>query len=268
MSEGGKSAAQRKRLVLVPAPLDHGCLAKGEVPPPITDTLPLATLQQAAGITHWIAENARSARALLGRIAQVVPLAVPMQQQSIVELPRAVHKKGDHNAATGFDARPLLAPALAGHDVGLCSEAGLPAVADPGSAVVRAAHALHLEVLPLTGPSSLLLALAASGLNGQSFAFVGYLPQKAGERTQRIRELQTLARRSGQAQLFIEAPYRNAALLRALLETLDGSTRLAVSAGLTLAGSITRSARVDAWRTLPPLPDAALALPMVFAIGV
>ena len=152
--------------------------------------------------------------------------------------------------------------------MGLCSEAGLPAVADPGSAVVRAAHALHLEVVPLAGQSSLLLALAASGLNGQSFAFVGYLPQKAGERTQRIRELQALARRSGQAQLFIEAPYRNAALLRALLEALDGSTRLAVSGGLTLAQSFSRSASVNEWRTLAPLPDAALALPAVFAIGV
>lgn len=263
-----EKGAQRGRLVLVPAPLDHGCVAKGETPAPITDTLPLVTLQRAAGITHWIAENARSARALLGRIAQVAPLAAPMQQQHIVELPRAVHKKGDHNAATGFDARPLLAPALAGHDLGLCSEAGLPAVADPGSAVVRAAHALHLEVVSLAGPSSLLLALAASGLNGQSFAFVGYLPQKAGERRQRILELQTLARRTGQAQLFIEAPYRNAALLRALLEALDGSTRLAVSAGLTLAGSHTRSASVSEWRTLPSLPEAVLALPMVFAIGM
>ncbi len=271
MSAAEKDAAQRGRLFLVPAPLDLGCVAKGAALPPITDTLPLATLQQAAGITHWIAENARSARALLGRMAQVAPLAAPMQQQHIVELPRAVHKKGDHagsGAATAFDARPLLAPALAGHDVGLCSEAGLPAVADPGSAVVRAAHALHLEVVPLAGPSSLLLALAASGLNGQSFAFVGYLPQKAPERRQRILELQALARRSGQAQLFIEAPYRNAALLRALLETLDGSTRLAVSAGLTLAHSTTRSASVSEWRTLAPLPEEALALPAVFAIGV
>ena len=95
-----------------------------------------------------------------------------------------------------------------------------------------------------------------------------YSPQKAPERRQRILELQALARRSGQAQLFIEAPYRNAALLRALLETLDGSTRLAVSAGLTLAHSTTRSASVSEWRTLAPLPEEALALPAVFAIGV
>jgi len=121
------------RLLLVPAPLDFGC----EQQAPLQDALPLGTLQAAAAITHWICENAKSARAYLKRIDAVTPLAAPLQVQHITELPREVHKKGDH-AAGPFDAKPLLAPALAGHDVGLLSEAGMPAVADPGSSVVRA----------------------------------------------------------------------------------------------------------------------------------
>lgn len=246
-------------LYLVPAPLDFGCDAQA----PLQDALPLGTLQKAAGITHWICENAKSARAYLKRIDAVVPLAAPLQAQQIVELPREVHKKGDH--AGQFDARPLLAAALEGHDVGLLSEAGMPAVADPGSSVARAAHALGIVVVPLTGPVSLLLALAASGLNGQNFAFVGYLPQDAEGRVQRIRELETLALRTGQTQLFIETPYRNAALQQALLQTLQHATRLAVARGLTLAGASVRSDTVKGWLAVNPVVDERL--PAVFAIG-
>ena len=143
----------------------------------------------------------------------------------------------------------------------------MPAVADPGSSIVRAAHDLGVEVVPLVGPVSLLLALAASGLNGQNFAFVGYLPQDAAERTARIRELESLALRSGQTQLFIETPYRNAAMLQALVQTLQPNTRLAVSTGLTLAGNAgrTRSLSAKAWRQQSAGDD--LRLPAVFAIG-
>lgn len=246
-------------LYLVPAPLDFGCDAQA----PLQDALPLGTLQKAAGITHWICENAKSARAYLKRIDAVVPLAAPLQAQQIVELPREVHKKGDH--AGQFDARPLLAAALEGHDVGLLSEAGMPAVADPGSSVARAAHALGIVVVPLAGPVSLLLALAASGLNGQNFAFVGYLPQDAEGRVQRIRELEALALRTGQTQLFIETPYRNAALQQALLQTLQHATRLAVARGLTLAGASVRSDTVKGWLAVNPVVDERL--PAVFAIG-
>ncbi len=247
-------------LYLVPAPLDFGC----DLQAPLQDVLPLGTLQKAAGITHWICENAKSARAYLKRIDAVVPLAAPLQAQQITELPRDVHKKGDH--AGQFDARPLLADAMAaGQDIGLLSEAGMPAVADPGSSVARAAHALGLPVVPLTGPVSLLLALAASGLNGQNFAFVGYLPQDAGERVQRIRELEALALRTGQTQLFIETPYRNAALQQALLQTLQHHTRLAVARGLTLATVAVRSEAVKGWRAAAVPADDRL--PAVFAIG-
>jgi 16S rRNA (cytidine1402-2'-O)-methyltransferase len=253
------TASKPGRLYLVPAPLDFGCDEQAE----LQDTLPLGTLRTAARITHWICENAKSARAYLKRIDAVVPLAAPLQALQIQELPREVHKKGDHGGQ--FDARPLLAAALQGHDVGLLSEAGMPAVADPGSSVARAAHELGIAVVPLTGPVSLLLALAASGLNGQNFAFVGYLPQDADARVKRIRELEALALRTGQTQLFIETPYRNAALLQALTQTLQHHTRLAVATGLTLASSQVRSATVKAWRASPAQDDDRA--PAVFAIG-
>lgn len=246
-------------LYLVPAPLDFGCDQES----PLQDSLPLGTLQMAARLTHWICENAKTTRAYLKRIDAVTPLAAPIQAHQLVELPREVHKKGDHLGQ--FDARPLLTHLLAGQDCGLVSEAGMPAVADPGSSVVRAAHELGIAVAPLVGPSSLLLALAASGLNGQNFAFVGYLPQEADARTQRIRELEGLALRGGQSQLFIETPYRNKTLMQALLQGLQHNTRLALAQGLTLAQPRIRSASVKTWRTDPGWVDERA--PTVFAIG-
>jgi 16S rRNA (cytidine1402-2'-O)-methyltransferase len=254
------SKTMKGMLYLVPAPLDFGC----EVLAPITEVLPLGTLQIAARLTHWVCENAKTTRAVLKRVGEVVPLAAPVQQHSITELPREVHKKGDHSSATAFDAKPLLQAALAGHAVGLMSEAGMPAVADPGSSVVRAAHALGLRVVPLVGPCSLLLALAVSGLSGQNFAFVGYLPIDGAQRALRIKELEALALKHGQTQLFIEVPHRNAALLQALQTTLKPSTRLSVSSGLTLGSAHTCSATAQQWPRQTP-PD--LSLPCVFAIG-
>lgn len=247
------------KLYLVPAPLDFGCDAQA----PLQEVMPLGTLQIAARLCCWICENAKSTRAYLKRINELQPLSTPVQALNIQELPREVHKKGDH--AGQFDARPLLAAALEGRDIGLVSEAGMPAIADPGSSVVRAAHDLGVQVVALTGPMSLMLALASSGLNGQNFAFVGYLPQDPAGRAQRIRELESLALKTGQTQLFIETPYRNAALLQGLLQTLQGNTRLALSCGLTLTNGVSRSAQVSHWkRDKPVLP---LDLPTVFCIG-
>jgi 16S rRNA (cytidine1402-2'-O)-methyltransferase len=252
-------AATAGRLYLVPAPLDFGCA----VQVPLRDVMPAGTLSTAAKLTYWICENAKSTRALLKRIGEQYPLALPLQEQHIVELPRDVHKKGDHEG--GFDATGLLSPARDGHDVGLVSEAGMPAIADPGSSVVRAAHALGLMVVPLVGPASLMLALAASGLNGQNFAFVGYLPQDSAQRSQRIRDLESLALRNGQSQLFIETPYRNLALWDALVKTLQPSSRLAVASGLTLPDAVTRSQPVKVWRqqNAPVVNNT----PAVFGIG-
>ena len=248
------------RLLLVPTPLDFGCATLA----PIADVLPAATLAAAAQTTHWITENAKSTRAFLKRVGEHQPLALPLQQQTITELPREVHKKGDHKAG-GFDAKPLLKAAFEGHDVALVSEAGMPAVADPGSSVVRAAHDLGLQVLPLVGPVSLLLTLAASGLNGQNFAFVGYLPQDAGERATRLKQLEALALKSGQTQMWIETPYRNPAMMGALLQSLQPSTRLAIASGLTLNSASIQSRSVAAWKKSPSGPDAQT--PAVFAIG-
>jgi 16S rRNA (cytidine1402-2'-O)-methyltransferase len=257
------SAIQPGTLYLVPTPLDFGCATHD---PALLAALPAHTLQVAAGLTHWITENAKSTRAFLKRVDAHQPLAAPLQAQQIVELPREVHKKGDHDPAQGFDARPLLAPALQGHDMGLVSEAGMPAIADPGASVVRAAHALGLRVVPLVGPVSLMLALAASGLNGQNFAFVGYLPQDASQRTQRLRELETLAHKTGQSQLFIETPYRNAALLQAATAALKPETRLAVCFGATLPEQLVRSLTASQWKkeNTASLP---LQLPAVFILG-
>ena len=250
-------------LYLVPAPLDFGC----DTEAPLHDALPHTTMEIASRLTHWVCENAKSTRAYLKRIDAAHPLAAPLQQQQITELPREVHKKGDHGdkGSAPFDARPLLAAAVAGHNMGLVSEAGMPAVADPGSSVVRAAHDLAIPVVPLVGPVSLLLALAASGLNGQNFAFVGYLPQDGHERIQRIKELETLALKTGQTQLFIETPYRNQALWQALVQTLQPHTRLALAGGLTLPTARIQSQLVRQWRQQKALPDNRT--PVVFALG-
>lgn len=256
-------------LYLVPTPLDFGC-TPGAGNETIGQWLPHETLATAARLTHWVTENAKSTRAFLKRVDAVVPLALPLQAQHITELPRHAHKKGDHvpAAASDQEARQLLAPTLAGHDLGLVSEAGMPAIADPGSSIVRAAHALGVPVVPLVGPVSLMLALAASGLNGQSFAFVGYVPQEPAERARRLRELEALALKTGQTQILIETPYRNAALLQALLQHLHPHTRLAVSSGLTLGQQATRSALVSEWKARKPVPGALpLELPAVFLIG-
>lgn len=253
------NTAVKGKLYLVPAPLDFGC----DVQAPLQDVMPLATLQIAARLPCWICENAKSTRAYLKRINDLQPLANPVQSLQIQELPREVHKKGDHHG--NFDARPLLMAALEGRDIGLVSEAGMPAIADPGSSVVRAAHDLGMQVMALTGPMSLMLALASSGLNGQNFAFVGYLPQESGERSQRIRELESLALKTGQTQIFIETPYRNTALLQALLQTLQGNTRLALSCGLTLGKASNHSAQVSNWKKNQF--NIPLDLPAVFCMG-
>jgi len=246
------------RLLLVPNTLDFGVAGEAS---PLQDVLPMGVVQTAARLTHWVAENAKTARAFLKRVDVLAPLAVPLQQMQIVELPRPA--KGGAKGASP-DVSPLLAPTAQGHDLGLISEAGLPAVADPGSALVAAAHARGIVVVPLVGPSSLLMALAASGLNGQSFAFVGYLPVEPPARAARIHELEGLSRRLQQTQLMIETPYRNRALLAALLEHLQPGTRLSVSCGLTLAQGFTRSDTVSGWRTAAiAVPDD---VPAVFAL--
>jgi 16S rRNA (cytidine1402-2'-O)-methyltransferase len=213
-------------LYLIPVPL-------GPVSPEAC--LPPDTLAVARRLDSFVVERAKTARAHLKAMGHPLPL----QQIEI-------HELNEHTPASDIDA--LLAPLIAGRDVGLLSEAGCPAVADPGAALVMAAHRRNIPVVPLVGPSSILLALMASGLGGQRFAFHGYLPAKEPERSQTIRALEITARKQHSTQLFIETPYRAAALLEALAQTLQADTLVSIGADLSLPGQVIRTQRAAAWR--------------------
>jgi 16S rRNA (cytidine1402-2'-O)-methyltransferase len=192
-----------------------------------------------AGLDHFIAENAKTARAFLKLVGASHPLCKPLQEMQITEL----------NVNTPANALPaLLAPLLAGMDAGLLSEAGVPAVADPGADLVRLAHAKGITVRPLVGPSSILLALMASGLNGQSFAFNGYLPTDAEARGKRIKVLEQRSRQDKQTQIFIETPYRNAALLEALATHCGGTTLICVATDLSLDSEKIQTTTAQQWQ--------------------
>ncbi|QDX80396.1 SAM-dependent methyltransferase [Denitratisoma sp. DHT3] len=214
-------------------------VALGDVPWP--QFLPAATRDRACRLTHYVVENAKTARAELKRLEHPTPL----RDIAIEELP-------EH--PTAADLERLLAPVRAGHDLGLMSEAGCPGVADPGALLVRRAHELGIAVRPLVGPSSLLLALMASGLDGQRFAFHGYLPAREPERGQRIAELERDSQRNNQTQLFIETPYRNAALFQALLQGCHASTRICLATDLTLPTEAIATRTIEQWR-IAPAPD-------------
>lgn len=252
------------RLLIVPNTLDLGCVPDGEVPPDLRLLLPQGVIDAAAGLAHWACENAKTTRGFLKRVHAITPLQQALQAIDIRELPRAAKGRANRASAPIDEFEPWLDTLRAGHDVGLLSEAGLPGVADPGSALTAAAHAEGLPVVPLPGASALSLALAASGLDGQSFAFVGYVPQETAARNARLRELEATSRRLAQTQILIETPYRNAALLAAMVEALAPETRLAVGCGLTLPRGWVRSLRVTRWRnqTTEMPPD----LPAVFML--
>ena len=222
----------------------HGSSAPGTlwlIPTPLGDAsepaevLPAQTLRRVKSLDFLIAERARTARAVLKAIGTERPL----QQIEIVEL----------NEHTPDSALPgLLAPILAGRDAGLVSEAGCPAVADPGARLIALAHRSGVRVIPMVGPSALLLALMASGLNGQCFAFAGYLPQDAAERNHKIAALESRSREQGETQLFIETPYRNQVLLEALCAKLAPDTQLLVASALTLPDESIATRTVADWR--------------------
>ncbi|QBE65347.1 SAM-dependent methyltransferase [Pseudoduganella lutea] len=193
-----------------------------------------------AQLAHFVAENAKTARAFLKLVNAVHPLARPLQEIAITEL--NVNTKAEALAG-------LLAPLRAGHDVGLLSEAGVPAVADPGADLVRLAHQENIPVRPLVGPSSLLLAVMASGLSGQSFAFNGYLPTDAAARAKRLKELEMRSRAEKQTQLFIETPYRNGALLEALVAACQPGTLVCVATDISLPSETIRTHTAGQWKS-------------------
>lgn len=194
-----------------------------------------------ASLDYFVAENAKTARAFLKLVAIDHPLGRPLQEIEIAEL----NVNTPPAALAG-----LLAPLLAGRDAGLVSEAGVPAVADPGADLVRLAHQHGITVRPLVGPSSLLLAVMASGLNGQSFAFNGYLPTEPAARTKRIKELEQRSRSEKQTQLLIETPYRNGAMLEALAGACQSGTLLCVATDLSLETESVRTLTAGKWKTL------------------
>lgn len=225
------SQPRHGRLFLIPVALGDS---------PWSHFLPAQAQQIAAGLDCFVVENARAARAHLKQLDYPQPL----RDTDIRELPDAAKAGNDE-----YDA--LLAPALTGRDLGLMSDAGCPAVADPGARLVARAHALGIEVVPLVGPSSILLGLMASGLNGQSFCFHGYLPVKDGERSQALRRLEQESASEGRTQLFIETPYRNEAMFDALLASLKPGTRLCLARDLNSSSEWIRSFTIASWKKQP-----------------
>ena len=205
----------------------------GAVPP--SRVLPQQTIDIARRLTHWVVETPKPARAFL----KSLEIAAPIADLDMHAFP--------DNAGTG-DLAALLTPARQGHDIGVLTDAGCPGVADPGAALVAAAHESGIRVVPLVGPSAVLLALMASGMNGQRFAFHGYLPVNAEERADALRKLESDSRTHQRSELFIETPYRNVAMLSTIAQTLRASTIVCVAADLTLETETVLRRRATAWR--------------------
>ncbi len=214
------------KLYLIPVPLGQTSV-DAALPKPVRDC--------ARQLKHFVAENAKSARAFL----KSLPSDTPLQQIEIREL-------NEHTLPSKLSE--LLAPLLAGLDVGLISEAGCPAVADPGANLVALAHSEGIQVLPMIGPSSIVLALMGSGLSGQNFAFHGYLPVKNELRQKKLRELEKDSLQEKKTQIFIETPYRNNQILETLINTCAPNTKICVATDLTLASESIMTRTTSGWR--------------------
>lgn len=214
------------------------------------EVIPQYVATIARNISYFVVEDVRSARRYLSKLG--MPLSISELNFELLN---------EHTPPE--DVSKLLQPLLNDETVGLLSEAGIPAVADPGAALVALAHKQGVRVVPLVGPSSIIMALMSSGFNGQNFAFVGYLPIKPKERTQRIVELEMRSRHENQSQLFIEAPYRNNQLLQSLVDTLKSETLLHISCDLTLPTQFVFTQSVKDWKK--KMPDLHKR-PSIFAI--
>ncbi|WP_295628395.1 SAM-dependent methyltransferase [uncultured Nitrosomonas sp.] len=229
------------KLYLIPAPISQTDIAW---------VLPVAVQQCVAEISHFIVEHPKTARQFLKQLH----CKCPLQELNMQTL-------NEHTQAK--DLLSLLDPILAGHDVGLLSEAGCPAVADPGAGLIRLAHKKNIPVVPLVGPSSILLALMASGLNGQRFAFHGYLPVESTARASKILELEKISINLKQTQIFIETPYRNQKLLEQLVKVCNDNTDLCVATDLTFVREMIATKSIKEWRR--SLPDIN-KIPAIFLL--
>ena len=228
--------------------------------------LPNETLTCTAQLQHWIVEDAKTARAFLKAVDSLSPLVCTIQAMQMNEWRGAAHNSKYSDAVKPVD---LLKPLMDGHDMGLMSEAGVPGVADPGAEIVLAAHKLGARVKPLVGPSSILLGLMASGLNGQRFAFQGYLPHDAHERINKLKQLETESRKLEQTQIWIETPYRNTAMLMACLTALNPQTKLCLGIDLSLSSEKITTQSIADWRKQYPNENACSPLqnrPTVFLL--
>ncbi|MFC7358584.1 SAM-dependent methyltransferase [Jejudonia soesokkakensis] len=207
----------------------------GDTPP--LEVLPFLVKKAVEEINHFVVEHEKNARRFIKEIA-------PKKSQP------ELHIKLINKFTDDLEIPDMIQPCLEGHHVGIISDAGCPGVADPGAAVVAAAHQNNIKVVPLVGPSSILLALMASGFNGQNFAFTGYLPIDKRERKIEIKRLERLSAEQDQSQLFIETPYRNNQMLESLLSTLHNDTRICVACDITLATEYIKTAPVSVWKKI------------------
>ena len=220
----------------------------------VWDVLPKSNLEVINSLDYFIVENIRSARRFLSRAG----IERKIDQLEFVEL-------NEHTSKVE-DVERMLRPILEGRSAGVISEAGVPGIADPGADIAALAHRHGVRVVPLVGPSSILMSVMASGLNGQSFAFVGYLPIKDGERARRLRELERRVREERQSQLFIEAPYRNVKLYETLVSTLSPTLRLTVATDITSPEEFILTLPIAEWRKRG-VPEIAKR-PTIFLLGI
>jgi 16S rRNA (cytidine1402-2'-O)-methyltransferase len=193
-------------------------------------------------LRYFIVEDLRSAR----RFLRLIDKGFPIDDSLFMEL-------NEHTAET--EIADYLEPAVRGSDIGIMSEAGLPGIADPGAKIVALAHRMNIKVIPLSGPSSIILALISSGFNGQNFTFNGYLPVKPAEKSARIKELEKKAR-EGYAQIFMETPYRNQKLFDSVIASCNSDTMLCIAADITLPSEYIRSMKISDWKkNIPSLND-------------
>jgi 16S rRNA (cytidine1402-2'-O)-methyltransferase len=220
-------------LYLIPSTLGDACTIEAVLPPRIREVC--------MGLRHFIVENEKSARAFLKRLS----LDIPIQEFNLTLL-------NEHTNLKKEDLSVLLQPLLNGFNMGILSDAGCPAIADPGADVVKLAHEKNIKVVPLVGPSSILLALMASGFNGQSFVFHGYLPRERPDRIRKLKELELDSARKKQTQLFIETPYRNQHMFEDILATCEKHTQLCLAVDITLQTEFIATKSLQDWKNQVP----------------